>query len=89
MIWQECATFQTTRQGLGEQVRTIIEKGLFSDLEILEIHQKINDKRVCNTISDTPSIDKREPSNRNEQPPSKNRNASKPNSTKQTQSNTK
>ena len=39
-IWQECASFQTTSQSLADQVRTIIKKGWFSDLEILEIHQK-------------------------------------------------
>ena len=39
-IWQECANFHTTRQRLANQVRTIIKKGWFSDLEMLEIHQK-------------------------------------------------
>ena len=39
-IWQECAKFQTTSQRLADQVRTIIKKGWFSDLELLEIHQK-------------------------------------------------
>ena len=42
-IWQECASFQTTSQRLSDyiSVRTIIKKSWFSDLEILEIHQKI------------------------------------------------
>ena len=39
-IWQECAKFQTTSQRLADQVRTIIKKVWFSDLEILEIHKK-------------------------------------------------
>ena len=36
-IWQERSTFQTTSQRLVDQVRTIIKKGWFSDLELLEI----------------------------------------------------
>ena len=39
-IWQERSTFQTTSQRLVDQVRTIIKKGWFSDLELLEIHEK-------------------------------------------------
>ena len=39
-IYQECAKFQTTSQRLTDQVRTIIKKGWFSDLEILKIHKK-------------------------------------------------
>ena len=39
-IWEECARFQTTSQRLADRVRTIIKKS--SDLEILEIHQKVN-----------------------------------------------
>ena len=41
-IWQECANFERTSQRLADQVRTIIKKASFSDLEILEIHQKTN-----------------------------------------------
>ena len=33
-IWQECVGFQTTSQRLADQVRTIIKKGWFSDLEV-------------------------------------------------------
>ena len=51
-IWQECASFQTS-QKLTDQVRTIIKKGWFSDLEILEIHQKINNEQDSNTVPDT------------------------------------
>ena len=39
-ICQECGRFQTTCQRRADQVRTIIKKGWFSDLEILEIHKK-------------------------------------------------
>ena len=53
-IWQECAKFQTTSQRLADQVRTIIKKGWFSDLEILEIHQKTH-KQNYNTVLDTSS----------------------------------
>ena len=42
-IWQELSIFQTTIQRLADQVRTIMKKGWFSELEIIEIHQKIND----------------------------------------------
>ena len=41
-IWQECASFLATNQKLAYQVRTIMKKGWFSDLEIIEIHQKMN-----------------------------------------------
>ena len=67
-IWQECASFQTTSQRITDQVRTIIKKGWSSDLEILEIHQKISNEQDSNTISDTPSINKQKQSNQNELP---------------------
>ena len=57
-IWQECTSFQTTNQRLADQVRTIIKKGWFSDPEIQEIHQKINNEQDSNIISNIPSIDK-------------------------------
>ena len=44
-IWQELSNFQTTSQRLADQVRTIIKKCTFSDLEIIEIHKKINDQQ--------------------------------------------
>ena len=80
-IWQECPSFQTTSQRLADQVRTIIKKGLFSDLETLEIHQKINNEQDSNKIADTPSINKQKQSNRNEPPTSENNfgNATQPN----------
>ena len=74
-IWQECANFQTTSQRLADQVRT---KGWFSDLEILEIHQKIN-KQDNNTVPDSSSVVKQKQPNRNELPTSKNENATLPN----------
>ena len=39
-IWQECANSLTTSPRIADQVRTIKKKGLFSDLEILDIYQK-------------------------------------------------
>ena len=77
-IWQECANFQTTSQRLADQVRTIIKKGGFSDLELLEIHQKTN-KQDNNTVPDTSSVVKQNQSNRNELPTSQNENATLPN----------
>ena len=56
-IWQEYGSFQITSQRLVDQVKTIIKKGWFYDLEILEIHQKINNEQNSNTIWDTQSID--------------------------------
>ena len=53
-ISQECSTFQKTSQKLADQVRTITKKGWFSDLELLEIHQKTL-KQNYNTVPDTPS----------------------------------
>ena len=76
-IRPECASFETS-QRLADQVRTIIKKGWFSDLEILEIHQKINNEQDSNTISDIPSIDKQKQSNWNETLTSENRNATQP-----------
>ena len=37
-ISEECVRFKTTSQRLAEQVRMIIKKDWFSDLEILDIH---------------------------------------------------
>ena len=53
-IWQKCASFQTTSQRLADQVRTIIKRGRFSDLKILEIHQKTH-KQNYDTVLDTSS----------------------------------
>ena len=67
-IWQEHSNFQTTSQRLYDQVRTIIKKGWFSDLEILEIHQKINDQQGSNnTLPGTSNINKLSPSEMNHQ----------------------
>ena len=38
------------------QVRTIIKKGCFSELDIMEIHQKINDQESSNNTSPGTSI---------------------------------
>ena len=53
-IRQECTSFQTTRQRLADQVGTMIKKGWFSDLEILEIHKKTN-TQDNNTVPDIKS----------------------------------
>ena len=52
-IWEECARFHTTNQSFIDQIRMIIKKDRFSDLEISEIHLKINResrKQKANTI---------------------------------------
>ena len=41
-ICREHSNFKTTSQSLADQVRTRIKKGWFSDLEIIEMNQKIN-----------------------------------------------
>ena len=56
-IWKECACFQAT--SLADQVRTIIKRGWLSNLEILEIHQKINNKQDRNTVPGTSTIKKK------------------------------
>ena len=61
-IWQERSTFQTTRQRLADQVRKIMKKSWFSDLELLKIHQKTL-KQNTNTVPDTPSGVKQKQSN--------------------------
>ena len=72
-IWQECSTFQTTSQWLADQVRTITKKGWFSDLELLEIHQKTL-KQNYNTVPNTPSGVKQKQSNEKEPQTSANEN---------------
>ena len=67
---RECASFQTSER-LADQVRTIIKKGSFSDLEILEI---INNELESNTVPDTSNINKQKQPNRNERPTSENGN---------------
>ena len=49
-ICQELSNFQTTNQRLADQIRSIIKKGGFSDLEIREIHHKINDQQSGTNI---------------------------------------
>ena len=60
-------------QRLSDQVRTILQKGWFSDLELLEIHQKIL-KQNYNTVPDTPSGVKQKQSNEKEPQTSANEN---------------
>ena len=89
-IWQECASFKTSSQRLADQVRTIIKKDWFSDLEIAEIHQKTNNEQDSNTVPDTSGINKEKQPNRNEPPTSENGNTTQPNkrTTKQLRTNT-
>ena len=82
-IWQECVKFQTTSQRLADHVRTIIKKGLFSDLELLEIHQKTL-KQNYNTVPDISSGVKQKQSNENKLQTSANENTTLPNDTLQT-----
>ena len=78
-IWQECSTLQSTSQSLADQVRTIVKKGWFSDLELLEI-QKTH-KQTYNTAPGTSSDLKQKQSNKKEQQTTANENATLPNDT--------
>ena len=69
-IWHECTSFQTTSQRLADQVRTIMRKGWFSDLKILEIHQKIDNEHDSNTVPGTLNINKQKQPNRYKPPTS-------------------
>ena len=74
-IWQEYASFQTPSQRLADQFRTI-KKGWFSNLEILEIHQKTQTQD--NTIPNTSRGTNQKQRIRNELPPIENENATVP-----------
>ena len=76
-IWQDCANFQTIRLAVNNKERLVSWRWK------LEIHQKINNEQDSNTISDIPSIDKQEQSNRNEPRTSENRNTTQPNNIEQ------
>ena len=83
-IRQELSNFQTTSQRLTDQIRTIMKKGWFSELEIIEIHQKINDQeRSNNTLPGTSNINKQKQPIQNEPPTSENGNPTQPNTTQQ------
>ena len=79
-IWPERSTFQTTSQRLADQVRTITKKGWFSDLVLLEIHQKPL-KQIYYAVPDTPSGVEQEQSNEKEPQTSANENTTVPNDT--------
>ena len=80
VIWPELSNFQTTSQRLADQVRTMIKKGWFTDLEILEIHQKIKDRQSSdNTLPGTSNIEKQNQPIRKEPPTSENVNFTQPN----------
>ena len=55
-----------------------MKKGWFSDIEILEIHQKINNQQENNILPDTSRIVKQKQPNRNELPSSENGIATQP-----------
>ena len=78
-ICQEFAYFQTRSQRLADQVRTIMKEGWFSDLEIVEIHQKINSEQDNKTVPDTSTINKQKQPNRYEPQTSENGNTTHPN----------
>ena len=59
-----------------------MKKGWFSELEITEIHQKINDQERRNTLPDTSNINKQKQPIQNE-PTSDNGNPIQPNTTQQ------
>ena len=66
-------------QKLADQIRTIIKKCWLSDLEIIEIHQKINNQQGNNTVPESSNINKQKQPNRNEPSSSENRNSTQPN----------
>ena len=82
--WEEWARFQTTSQRLAEEVRAIMKKDWFSELELLEIHQINRESRQQDpyTIVDTPNTEKQKHSDRKE-PQSNNNNITHPNYTEQ------
>ena len=67
--WGECARFPKTSQIPAHQIWMIIKEVLFSDLEIFEMHQKINresSQQDSCTIVNTPNTEKQEYSYQNE-----------------------
>ena len=59
-----------------------MKKGWFSELERIQIHQKINDQERRNTLPDTPNINKQKQRTQNE-PISENGNPTQLNTTRQ------
>ena len=72
--------FSDNKPRLADQVRTIIKKSWFSDLEILEIHQKTH-KQNYNTVPDTSSSVKQKQPTKNKLLTSENENIILPNTT--------
>ena len=68
-IWQELSNFQTTSQRLANQFRTIMKKGWFSELEIIEIQQKYMIKKgvMINYVAHQILTNKNSPSKMNHQ----------------------
>ena len=55
-IWIEFARFKTTNERLADKIRTIIKKGWFSVVELLELHQQIyweTYQQAHNTVTET------------------------------------
>ena len=80
--WLELASYQTTSERLADQVRTIIKKGWFSVLKILQIHQKAKTQDI--TIPNTLSGAKQKQLIRNELPTLENEYATVPSNTTET-----
>ena len=67
-VWQERSTFQTTSQRLSDQVRTIIKKRWFSDLELQEIQQKHWNKTITQYQTHQVVSNKHNPTKKNHKP---------------------
>ena len=83
-IWEGRARSEITNQKLADHAWTIIKKGWFSDLEILEIHQQIDKESYQEnnyTVIEALNTEKQEHSNRIETQNNSNRNATHPNTT--------
>ena len=83
-IWQELSNFHTSNQILADQVGMIMKMGWFSELEIIETHQKIDDQeRSNNILPSTSNINKQKQPIQNEPPTSENGNPTQPNTAQQ------
>ena len=67
-MWQERSTFQTTSQRLADEVRTIMKKGLFSSLELQEIHKKHWNKTITQCQTHQVVSNKNNPTKKNRKP---------------------
>ena len=83
-IRQECSNFQITCQILTDQDWTIINDGWFSLLEMIEMHQKINNQQGNNLLPDISNIKNKKQPNQNKPPTSENGYSNQPNNPEQT-----